>query len=132
MTAENTPARDDLRQKMLTDARAHHTTVTAELETARAQRDSLRAELKRITSELQNSIAAGNAVIRDLVTEQEEAEALVKSLTPRTRKPSGAGLFNPGSADPNTMDRVAAVRATQEAAERNADTEETDTEHGSA
>jgi len=121
MTAENTPARDDLRQKMLTDARAHHTTVTAELETARAQRDSLRAELKRITSELQNSIAAGNAVIRDLVTEQEEAEALVKSLTPRTRKAQDAGR-------PSVNARPDVTLTAEELARLNAP----DTEHGSA
>jgi chromosome segregation ATPase len=87
MTADQTPAaRTSPREQMLTDAEEHRHVISTQLQAAREQRDALTEELRKITAELQAKITAVRADIRDLVTEKEDAEALVKSLTPRTRK----------------------------------------------
>ena len=84
---ENTaPAARSPRKQMLQDAETHREVITTALLRERTGRDDLRTELRRITAELQVRIAEHGATIRDLVSDLEEAEALVKSLTPRTRK----------------------------------------------
>jgi hypothetical protein len=80
---------------MLQDAETHREVITTALLRERTGRDDLRTELRRITAELQVRIAEHGATIRDLVSDLEEAEALVKSLTLRTRKPSAAVQHDP-------------------------------------
>ena len=86
-TAENMTHR----ARMLQQAQEHEAALQKQLKDAQKDLLRLREELDKVTAELRSGIASGRAVVTNLKDELEDAQALVKDLTPRaprTRRPA--------------------------------------------